>query len=200
MAEWWRSITDKIGKLSDSEAVAPPATLRERLEREKEKLKMESEQSRHGAVEARAPGETREDAEVQDRRVLIALLGWKLDARFEPGKHPTSNPSKVDGYWFGVRRYWQPARKAGEYDQIGWKLFFHRVCPHCKALVPTIELGDYAEVGEATARSMVGEDVEVPKSTARLAAYLNDLEAGRPDMYCPRQCPACRKLIKGGTL
>jgi hypothetical protein len=203
VGEWWRSITERLNKLHPEAegGPAPPVSLRDRLEHEKERLREEAErQEKAEPGQTLAPGESREEAELQDRRVLIALLGWKLDVRFEPGQFPTTNPAKVEGYWFGVRRYWRYARAEGEEDRIGWKLFFHRVCPNCKALVPTLELGDYAEVDAAAAKMMVGGEAQVGKSTHRLASYLNDLEAGRPDPHCPRLCPGCRKLMKGGTL
>lgn len=207
MAEWWKNLTDALARPSDEAAGRQRSTtLKERVDREKEKLReqeMRTEsRSRNGVVyggggTVRDPGE----AELQeDLHALRALVGWKLGVQV---KDIAGNPSKIDGYWFGVRRYIKekPASKNGGdsgYEPC-WTLHFFRQCPSCKFLFPTLELGNYSEALEAATAMMAGKDAEVSRSTEKLAAYLNDREAGRPDEFCPRQCPSCRKLIRGGT-
>jgi hypothetical protein len=199
MAEFWKSIQDKLGKATP--AIPEPLTFRERLEREQERQREQiKRQASVGTNSPLAPGESVADANLQDKRVLISMLGWKLDIKKETGEI-TTNPAKVEGFWLGVKRYWRFARNEDEHDELSWKLHYYRTCIHCKAQIPTIELGDYLEIKGAAEKMMTeGQEVLVVKSTARLAAYLNDLDAGKPDAHCPRMCPKCRKLIKGGTL
>ncbi len=197
----WKSLQDKLGK--PTEVIPTPPTFRERLEQEQERQLEQEKRARavHGAGRLPLkPGESPEEASVEDKRVLASMLGWKLDIKQDYRTFET-NPAKVDGYWFGVKRYWKFGRSENEEDELSYKLHFFRKCENCRTLFPTIELGDYLEVKEAN-RKIIEEGVEVfvAKSTARLAAYLNDLEKGKSDPFCPRMCPACRKLIKGGTL
>ena len=199
MSEWWKSLSGKFNLLTPPTEATETLSLRDRLEREKDRQRIEARQRASGEADTLAPGESIEQAQIQDIRALCSLLGWKLGVKTEPSEL-TGNPSKVDGYWFGVKRYWDFATAEGQEDQISWKLHFFKPCNHCRTLVPTIELGDFAEVRHATERMMDGEEIQVARATSRLAGYLNDMEAGRPDLYCPRICPSCRKLIKGGTL
>ena len=199
MSEFWKSLQDKLGK--PAVEAAKPLSFREKLELEQSRQR---EQEKRALAVNRAgmplkPGESIAEASDEDKRMLSSMLGWKLDIKVD-FRTLTTNPAKVDGYWFGVKRYWKFGRSEGEEDELSYKLHFYRKCDHCRALVPTIELGDYLEVKEA-GRKMIEDGVEVPvaKSTARLAAYLNDLDKGKADPYCPRMCPSCKKLIKGGT-
>ena len=208
MAEWWKNITDALARPSDAAASRNhTATLKERLDREKVKLREQELQNRArsmGGPNAAPFGgpDASEAAQQEDLRALRALLGWKLGVT---PKDLPGNPSKIDGYWFGVRRYItekpldDPARDGASYEPC-WKLHFFRQCPQCRFLFPTLELGDYSEALEAAKEMMAGKEAEVSRSTEKLAVYLNALESGKPDEHCPRYCPSCRKLIRGGTL
>ena len=199
MSQWWKSIQDKLGRATPG--ILQPLSLRERLEQEQARQRRQEKLSANRGPDATlSPGESMTEAEAQNKRVLLSLLGWKLEVKKDISEL-SGNPSKVDGYWFGVKRYWRFARNENEQDELSWKLHFYKPCTHCRALFPTIELGDYMEIKIAAEKMMLeGQEVLITKSTARLASYLNDLEAGRPDPHCPRMCPACRKLIKGGTI
>lgn len=192
MAEWWKSFTDAFGS---KDPAAKPASLRDRLEQEKVRLRETEKQRRMG--DHRRPGESEDQAMKQDAKALATLLGWKLDVRVED---LDVNPARIDGYWFGVKRYVVESETPDDpnrpYD-ISYKLFLYRPCSHCRFLIPTIELGDYSEIVEAAKRMTRGEDPGVGKSTAAMAKYLAETEGDRLDPYLPRFCPKCRKLIKG---
>jgi len=200
MSQWLKTIQDKLGKATPAEP--KQVSFRERIEQEQERQRdqMKMVNQRRGGGGTLMPGESAEAASLEDRRVLASLLSWKLDIKADYNEF-NGNPAKIDGYWFGVKRYWKFARQEGEEEELSYKLHFYRRCDQCRALVPTIELGDYLEIKEATRKqTLEGQNVTVHKSTARLASYLNDLDSGRIDPYCPRMCPSCKKLIKGGTL
>ena len=192
MGEWWKQITAALGRPDDPAAQRDEAaTLKAQLNREKQKLKT-------GSAKTGAKTGAEEAAWQEDLRALRSLLGWKLGVTV---KDLTGNPSKVDGYWFGVEPYVKDTKDAaGQRDyERSWKLFFFRQCPQCRHLFATLELGDYSEAIQATQNLMAGEDAGVGRSTEKLAAYLNDLEQGKPDEFCPRHCPNCHKLLRGGT-
>jgi hypothetical protein len=200
MSQWLKSIQDKLGKATPDEP--KPVSFRERIEEEQERQREQQKIAMQRRTGNRTPmmGHSAESATVEDKRVLATMLSWKLDIKADYNTF-AGNPAKIDGYWFGVKRYWKFARHEGEEEEQSYKLHFYRRCDHCRALVPTIELGDYLEIKEAARRQAIeGEEVTVTKSTTRLAAYLNDLDSGRSDPFCPRMCPSCKKLIKGGTL
>lgn len=192
MPEWLKALTEAFGG-GEKDPLRRTASLRDRVQSEQQKQRELEKQNKSG--EHRRPGESDEQARRDDGRALEALLGWKLDVHVE-GVDIT--PIKVDGYWFGVQRYVVHAEDPTDDNpyEIRWKLFFYKPCPHCRHLTPTIELGDYAEVLEASRRMTRGEDPSVPKSTSTLAKYLNDTE-NKLDPYLPRFCPKCRKVIKG---
>jgi hypothetical protein len=124
----------------------------------------------------------------------MLLLAWKLDVHVE---NLTENPALIDELWFGVKRYLGPPLVEDGPYEIYWKLHFYRTCPHCKNILPTIELGDSAEVNAACQQAMLGQEVFVPKATKKLAAYLEEIDRGAMDAHMSRYCPHCRKPIKG---
>jgi hypothetical protein len=189
MAEWWKKISESL----KVESPRQNQSLRDRLDREKEHLRKDRERH-YSQTEHRRAGESDEQARMEDARALAHLLGWKLDVHVEG---LTDNPALIDDLWFGVKRYLgPPIEEDGPYE-IYWKLHFFRTCPHCKNLIPTLELGDSAEIVEASKKSMLGQDILVPKATKKLAAYLEELDRGAMDPYMSRYCPHCRKPIKG---
>jgi hypothetical protein len=192
MTEWLKSFTDVFKAPQNSKALS----LKERLEQEQGRLKEEEERLRKAGPrgEHRMPGETDAQANKQDCTALATLLRWKLDVKVE---NLDQNPARVDGYWFGVRRYFGPPLEPDGPNEVLWKLHIYRPCMHCKHLIPTMELGDSAETKVATQQMMRGETVTIAKSTEKLAAYLNEVEKGRLDTHMPRFCPSCRKPIKG---
>ncbi len=195
MADWIKNLSSVFSRTTDESLVRERTeSFKDRLDREKASLReQEARRFQNGGNTQTAGPDTDEAARQEDLRALRALLGWKLG--IQTGD-VVGNPSKVDGYWFGVRRYVK--EKAGGYETC-WTLHFFRQCPHCRFLFPTLELGDYAEALQAAQNMMDGKDAIVSRSTQKLAAYLNVLESGGADEYCPRLCPSCRKLIRGGT-
>jgi hypothetical protein len=193
MADLFKTLAQAFRKVEHPEK--KPQTLRERLGAEQERLKAEEERWRSGGGQAlRLPGETEAGARVEDCRALTTLLRWKMDVYLE---NVTENPVNVDGYFFGVQRYVTDSEDDEQAYDIRWKLSVFRPCTHCKALIPTLELGDYSEVVAAGKQVALGQDAYVPKSTAKLAAYLNEIEGGRYDPHLPRVCPRCHNLLKG---
>lgn len=187
MSEWLKSITGLLVKKEPGET-----TLRDRIEAEQRRLRE--------ATERNASGRTVAEEQIllhEDLKALQMLLAWKLDVKAE---NLLANPAKVDGLWFGVKRYFREGKGENAAPMVSWKLYVHRVCPNCKHAIPTLELGDHAEVTEAVEQMAHGKETEVSKSTTRLARYIADVEANHPDPYCPRFCPQCRKPIRGGTI
>jgi hypothetical protein len=189
MAEWWKALRESLKTENPKQSLS----LRERLDKEKEHLRKDRERH-YSTTEHRKPGESDEQAEIEDIRALTLLLGWKLDVHVEG---LNENPALIDDLWFGVKRYLGPPLEPDGPYEIYWKLHFFRTCPHCKKLIPTIELGDSAEIVAASKGSMLGQEVLVPKSTKRLAAYLEELDRGAMDPYMSRYCTYCRKPVKG---
>ncbi len=194
MAEWWKTLSEAFRKV---EHPGRALSLKDRLSQEQVRLKEEDARWRRGngdAPEPRTPGETEAMARQEDARALEALLRWKMDVNLVD---LNENPVNIDGYWFGVQRYvGPPVYEDGPYEML-WKLHLFRPCPHCKLLIPTIELGDYAEALAATRQIASGQEAFVPKSTQKLASYLNEIEGGRFDPHLPRVCPKCHNLLKG---
>jgi hypothetical protein len=186
MPEWLKNISGLLGKKESG-----TVTLRDRLDAEQRRLRESTELSSSGRTL-----EEERHIQQEDVEALKKLLAWKLDVKAD---HLLANPAKVDGIWFQVRRYFR-AGENGSGSVPSWTLHSCRVCPGCKTRIPTIILGDYAEIADAVERIATGKGGEVTKSTPRLAAYLADVEANRPDPYCPRFCPECHKPIRGGTL
>ena len=192
MSDWWKNITAVFARPGDErEQREQAASLRGQLDREKQKLR---------AVNASGTSKNAQEAAAwqEELRVLRSLVGWKLGVQV---KDLAGNPSKIDGYWFGVQPYVRDTvdSNGGRDFARSWKLYFFRQCPQCRHLFPTLELGDYAEAEAATQNLMAGEEAGVVRSTEKLAAYLNDLEQNKPDEHCPRHCPNCSKLLRGGT-
>lgn len=184
MAEWLKTITEKLRKPSDE------ITLRDRLEAEQRRQREAAERPGSGLTPAQEQVVSKDDL-----KALSTLLAWKLDVRKD---NLLANPAKVDGLWFGVSRYLRHIE--GESDPaMSWKLYLFRACPHCKHLIQNIPLGDQAEITAAMEQTIRGQETPVGKSTSRLAAHLADIDANKPDPYCPRFCPQCRKPIRGGT-
>jgi|GEM_PF-2967315 hypothetical protein len=194
MSEWWKAIAETFRKVEHPNSKS--ISLRDRLEQERTRLREEEEQWKRGGGGKDAHPHYATDARIkqEDARALATLLGWKLDVHL---KEEIENPANIDGYWFGVQRYVsEPEIEDGPYVTY-WKLFVFRPCTHCKFLIPTLELGDYTEVVAATKQMALGQDYYVPKSTQKLAQYLNEIEGGRFDSHLPRVCPQCHKLLKG---
>lgn len=194
MTDWLKNLTSVFSKGQED---ARNLSLRDRLEQEQVRLREEQERARRtggNTPEHRLPGETDDQANRQDCAALATLLKWKLDVKVE---NLDQNPAKVDGYWFGVRRYLGPPVEPDGPNEILYKLYTYRPCIHCKHLIPTLELGDDVETRAAAKQMMLGQPVSVTKSTEKLAAYLNEVAGGRLDPHLPRFCPACRKPIKG---
>jgi len=190
---WWTALKDNIGKLGKQES-RQPKTLKDRLELEMERLRQDE---RKAAAEQERQQHLLSTAdEREDQRALGTLLRWKLDVSDETP--PTQNPAKVDGIWFGVERY-PFTTPDSEVEETRWKLYMYRPCEHCRHLIRTIELGDYFEVLEAVRLETLGEDIELEKSTPKLANYLHDMDSGKPDPEWPRACPACKKPLKNGA-
>ncbi|GAB4454865.1 MAG: hypothetical protein OHK0029_10070 [Armatimonadaceae bacterium] len=192
MAEWWKALAETFRKVDHPKK---NLSLKERLEEERNRLREEEEKWKRGGGNEPHPNYA-VDARIrqEDARALATLIGWKLDVHLE---EVTENPVNVDGYWFGVQRYVSaPEEEDGPYVTY-WKLFVFRPCTQCKFLIPTLELGDYIEVVAATKQMALGQDAYVPKSTQKLAQYLNEIEGGRFDPHLPRVCPHCRSLLKG---
>lgn len=188
MTEWIKSITGLLNKKEPGEI-----TLRDRIEAEQRRL--------HEQTTVTKSGRTISDEQTikkDDLKALQMLLAWKLDVHRD---NLTENPAKVDGLLLGVKRYFRTA-KGTSAAEVSWKLFVYRLCPNpnCKHQIPTLELGDHAEITDAVEQMATGKDAEVGKSTTRLARYIADVEANKPDPFCPRFCPQCRKAIRGGTL
>lgn len=211
MSDWWKAFSTALGKEgSAAEGQQQPAPgLRGRLEQELERLRGEEKFRRQAAAETSAGGiaaggardgryrgEDGQQMLHEDLRALTTLLRWKLDVEAAPER----NPARVDGLYFGVQR--RPLRDDDGHvtQEVTWRLYLYRPCPHCKFLIPTIDLGDHREVMEAVKQETAGNAVQIIRSTEHLAGYLHDIQRGRPDQYYPRLCPSCRKLLKGGTL
>lgn len=185
MTEWLKTLTEKLKKPSEE------ITLRDRLEAEQRRQREASLRTASGLTRAQE-----EEVNKEDLKALTTLLAWKLDVKKD---NLAANPAKVDGLWLGVTRYLPRVEGETASAGVSWKLYLFRPCPHCKHLIQNIPLGDLAEVTYAMEQTIRGQDVPVSKSTARLAAHLADIEAHKPDPYCPRFCPQCRKPIRGGT-
>ncbi len=185
MTEWLKTITEKLKKPSEE------ITLRDRLEAEQRRQREANQRTASGLTLAQEQATNKEDL-----KALTTLLAWKLDVRKD---NLLANPAKVDGLWFGVSRYSRRGEGESPDPVTSWKLYLFRPCPHCKHLIQNIPLGDQAEITDAVEQTIHGKETPVSKSTARLAAHLADIDAHKPDPYCPRFCPQCRKPIRGGT-
>ena len=185
MAEWLKNIADKMKKPSEE------TTLRDRLDAEQRRQREATQRTGSGLTIAQE-----QEVNKEDLKALTTLLAWKLDVRKD---NLLANPAKVDGLWLGVSRYFRRGEGENPDPVISWKLYLFRACPHCKHLIQNIPLGDLEEITNAVEQTIHGKETPVGKSTARLAAHLADIEANKPDPYCPRFCPQCRKAIRGGT-
>lgn len=193
MADLFKTLAQAFRKVEHPEK--RPKTLKERLAEEQDRLREEEARWRTGGQNApRMPGETEAGARLEDCRALMTMLRWKMDVYLE---NVNENPVNVDGYLFGVQRYVTDSEDDEKAYDICWKLFVFRPCTHCKALIPTLELGDYSEVLAAGKQIALGQDAYVAKSTGKLASYLNEIEGGRYDPHLPRVCPKCHNLLKG---